>query len=180
MGRERVGRREALALLGGLVLLPAAGGCTAGPGEGRDDAPPDRLRVRTDVEPVRRRLGKLGELSDPHWLGYPLDKSGEGERLTVPAHDQRVRLVGLARLPAGAVAATLDAAEEPFEAAGLPEVPEPLRPFLPSGADWRTSGAYDVRVLAPGPEKTVNDTADGRFFLERERDLVWFDAVFLS
>ncbi|MFG2295844.1 hypothetical protein [Streptomyces sp. NPDC048603] len=174
MGRQRGGRRRFLRLLGGSLLLPAAG-CTAG----SDRHPPDRLRVRTDPEPVRTRLGALGELSDPHWLGYDIDEAG-GSR-TIPGPDSRIRLVGLARLPEGAVAAALAAVPGTFERAAPPEVPEPLAPHFPApaAADWRTSAAYDARVLAPSAGGTANPTADGRFFLSEPLGLVWFDVLFL-
>ncbi|MFJ3923178.1 hypothetical protein [Streptomyces sp. NPDC090022] len=182
MGRGAYGRREIPVLLGGLILLLSGGaaGCAAGTDSGRDGGNKDHLRVRTDPEPLRRRFGVLGELSEPHWLGYDVDEAGK--RTLVPAPDSRIRLVGSARLPKGAVAAALAAGrdrQEPFEPAALTDIPEPLRASVPAGARWLHSAAYDARVLAPGPQTEVNASADGRFLLDEERDVVWFDTVFL-
>ncbi|MFD0270084.1 hypothetical protein ACFVGY_26505 [Streptomyces sp. NPDC127106] len=170
-------RRRFLALLGGAALLPLAG--TAGCAELRPNE--DHLRVRTDVEPLRSRFAALGELSGAHWLGYDLDEAGK--RQTIPGPDSRIRLVGVARLTEGTVAATLGAAPagERFETVSLPaELPAPLAKHVPDRAGWWASTAYDLRVLARQPEQsTSGDEADGRFFLHEEDDLVWFDTVFL-
>ncbi|MFJ9643213.1 hypothetical protein [Streptomyces sp. NPDC101206] len=174
----RTGRRGFLALLGGTVLLPLAG--TAGCAELEPNE--DHLRVRTEVEPLRKRFPALGELSDAHWLGYDLD--GAGERQTVPGPDARIRLVGVARLTRGAVTAALGAAPaaERFETLPLPaDVPGPLAEHVPDRSGWRASPAYDARVLAGDPPQSApsGDRANGRFFLHEADDRVWFDTVFL-
>ncbi|MEU2390165.1 hypothetical protein [Streptomyces sp. NPDC007369] len=170
-------RRRFLALLGGAAVLPLAG--AAGCAELRPNE--DHLRVRSDIEPLRKRFPALGEVSDAHWLGYDLDEAGK--RQTIPAPDSRIRLVGVARLAEGAVAATLGAApaEERFEPVPLPaDIPAPLAKHVPDRAGWRASTAYDLRVLARGPaQSSSGDQAEGRFFLREEDDRVWFDTVFL-
>ncbi|MFD7627724.1 hypothetical protein ACFV7Q_17075 [Streptomyces sp. NPDC059851] len=170
-------RRGFLALLGGVVLSALAG--TAGCSELRPNE--DHLRVRTDVEPLHERFPALGELSDPHWLGYDVDEAGR--RQTLPGPDARIRLVGLARMAPGAVAAVLGAATagERFEPVDPPaDLPAPLATHVPDRAGWRASTAYDLRVLAQAPSQSATgDRADGRFLLHEEDDLVWFDTVFL-
>ncbi|MEV7612766.1 hypothetical protein [Streptomyces sp. NPDC089799] len=188
-GSQRSSRRQFLRLLGGSLLLPAAVAGAAGCTAASDRQPPDHLRVRTDAEPIRTRLGALGALSDPHWLGYDIDDSRAGGRSgssgtserTVPGPDSRIRLVGLARLPKETVAATLATDPGTFEPAAPPEVPEPLAPYVPDAvaAAWRSSPAYDARVLPSPPGGTANPAADGRFFLSEPLGLVWFDTVFL-
>ncbi|MEV8537064.1 hypothetical protein [Streptomyces sp. NPDC051211] len=176
-------RRGFLALLGGsaLLLLPGAAGCSAS-GSDAEQPVEDHLRVRTDAEPLRKRFTGLGELSDPHWLGYDVDLAGD--RVTIPGPDARIRLVGVAQLPKGAVAAVLRDAPpgDLFEPAELPaDIPAPLAPHLPERSGWRASTAYDLRVLARDPAQPMsNDQADGQFFLHEGRDLVWFDTLFLE
>ncbi|NXY99866.1 hypothetical protein HYE82_36975 [Streptomyces sp. BR123] len=170
-------RRRFLALLGGAALLPL--GATAGCAELRPNE--DHLRVRTGIEPLRKRFPALGELSDAHWLGYDLDEAGK--RQTVPGPDSRIRLVGVARLAAGAVAATLGAAPagERFETVALPaDLPAPLAKHVPDRTDWRASTAYDLRILAREPSQApAGEEAEGRFLLHEKDDRVWFDTVFL-
>ncbi|MER5928736.1 hypothetical protein [Streptomyces sp. NPDC002054] len=175
-GRTSTNRRSFLALLGGsaLLMLPGAAGCSSPVIE-------DHLKVETGVEPLRKRFAAVGEMSDPHWLGYDIDESGK--RQTIPGQDSRIRMVGVARLPKGAVADILRSAPpgDRFEPAALPaDIPAPLAPHLPAREGWRASAAYDARILAtPDDSSGTNDQADGRFFLHEERDLVWFDVLYL-
>ncbi|QES51585.1 hypothetical protein DEJ50_30805 [Streptomyces venezuelae] len=181
-GRTSTSRRSFLILLGvtALPVLPAAAGCAAPVVE-------DHLKVQTRTEPLRLRFAAVGEMSDPHWLGYDIDEAGK--RQTIPGQDSRIRMVGVARLPKGAVTGILQSAPpgDRFEPAALPaDIPAPLVPHLPVRDGWHASTGYDARILAapaaPGNPTApdTNDRADGRFFLHEERDLVWFDVLYLS
>ncbi|MFB7462065.1 hypothetical protein ACFCZ1_00935 [Streptomyces sp. NPDC056224] len=173
--RGHTDRRRLLGLFGGSALLltgAAAGGYALWP----EGPPPDPERVRTDTEPLRARFASLGEMSDAHWLGYAINKGAYDDR-SIPGPDSRIRVVGLARLPQGKAAEAVRRPRQvPFSVGGLPQIPAPLRKFVPAGAVWQSSPDHDAEINA-APSSA--DHVEGRYFLDAARDQVWFDAVFL-
>lgn len=164
MGEPAFLRRRTLLLLGGLAAVGAGTGvyaatATRGP-------VPDRERVRTDTAPLRSRFGALGQLTDPHWLGYNPHDSG---REILPDQDPQIRVVGIARLPAGTAASLTAAPGYGFAPAEPRAVPEGLAEFLPADARWVTSVRYD--------EHLTKSRYTGRFHLDPVTDSVWFDTV---
>ncbi|MFF4652221.1 hypothetical protein [Streptomyces sp. NPDC001380] len=161
-----VGRRRWL-LLGGLGGLAAVAGGAALLLEADDrDAVPDRGRVRTDTAPLQRRFPAVGRLSDAHWLGYDPDGSGRG---AIPNPDARVRVVGVARLPAGAVRAITAVPGRAFAPAEQPRIPQELARYLPADARWTASARYDDLV--------TRSRYPGRFHLDPVTDTVCFDTL---
>ncbi|GAA2847090.1 hypothetical protein GCM10010517_03990 [Streptosporangium fragile] len=164
-GSVDLGRRGVL-LLGATAVLAAC----ASTGRGADG---DRARergaggdrVRTDLEPLERRFALLGRLSDAHWLGTAL---GGDSRLSVPGPTD-VRLVGVARLEAGAVAALVGEPRWDFKPETPGPPPEPLAEFVPAGAGWVRSESFDGEVTSEGDS--------GVFYLDPKTDSVYFDAV---
>ncbi len=150
-------------LLSGLVALS---GCTGVHPAGSDGAVPDHKKVRRDVEPLQRRFAAVGRLSDPHWLGYNPNDSG---RESIPDQDPRIRVVGVARLPAGTVNSIVSATDYAFEPSTPSQLPEELAEFLPKNAEWVSSADYDDHI--------TNSHYPGRFHLAPATDWVYFDTV---
>ncbi|MFB6558291.1 hypothetical protein ACFCYH_05135 [Streptomyces sp. NPDC056400] len=173
--RGRTDRRTFL-LIAGLPLLTVGAGMTylLWP------QPPRRPEVRTDLEPLNRRLGPfLGELSDAHWLGYDID--GPDDDRSIPSPDSRVRVVGVAHLPTGGAAAITGKPDHAFAAAGAPsDLPAALEPYLPAGAAWRHGPGFDAYANGQGAGSQASDgIPSGRYLFDTARDLVHFDVLYL-
>ncbi|MFG2972668.1 hypothetical protein ACGFYY_06640 [Streptomyces sp. NPDC048331] len=173
--RGHTNRRRFL-LIAGLPLLTVGAGMTylLWP------EPRTRLEVRTDLEPLNRRLGPfLGELTDAHWLGYDIDDKG-GDR-GIPSPDSRIRVVGLARLPAGGAAAITGKPDHAFAAGGAPsDLPAALKQYLPAAATWQHSPGFDAYANGRGAAEQPSDgTPTGRYLFDADRDLVHFDVLYL-
>ncbi|MFA7766675.1 hypothetical protein [Streptomyces sp. NRRL S-448] len=173
--RGRTNRRRFL-LIAGLPLLTVGAGMTylLWP------EPPSRAEVRTDLEPLNRRLGPfLGELTDAHWLGYDIDDTGDDRG--IPSPDSRVRVVGVAHLPAGGAAAITGKPDHAFAAAGAPSgLPAALKQHLPAAAAWQHSPAFDAYANSQGAGGQASDgIPSGRYLFDTARDLVHFDVLYL-
>ncbi|MFB6825922.1 hypothetical protein ACFCXA_30560 [Streptomyces virginiae] len=173
--RGRTNRRRFL-LIAGLPLLTVGAGLTylMWP------EPPRRTEVRTDLEPLNRRLGPfLGELTDAHWLGYDIDDTGAGR--SIPGPDSRIRVVGVARLAAGGAAAITGKPDHAFAAAGAPsDLPDALRQYLPAAATWQHSPGFDTYANGQGAAGQASDgIPSGRYLFDPARDLVHFDVLYL-
>lgn len=144
MAERRLTAGAAAAAL--ILLAGCSGGGTPGDGPGRDGRGPTMTSapaVRTDPEPLTKRFAKLGAFSDPHWQGSAVGQDTGG----VPGPTD-VRILALVRLaPADLTAAgngyRWEKAPDGWESAVSAE----LRPFLPSGGQWRTSREYATEVL---------------------------------
>ncbi|MET9916061.1 hypothetical protein ABZZ04_03130 [Streptomyces sp. NPDC006435] len=170
MERSRGPSRRAWLALGiGVAAAAAVGGTVYASAD--DEPVPDRERIRTDLAPLQRRFGEAGRLRGAHWLAYDQDAEG---RSYLPSPDPRYRVVGVARLPAGAAARTAADPAHAFGPAGPTGVPEVLAAFLPAHARWLTSASYDALLLGPGP---VDGLTRGRFFLDTATDTLYFDTV---
>ncbi|WP_406087003.1 hypothetical protein [Streptomyces virginiae] len=174
--RGRTNRRRFL-LIAGLPLLTVGGGLTylMWP------EPPRGPEVRTDLEPLNRRLGPfLGELTDAHWLGYDID--GTGDSRSIPGPDSRIRVVGVARLPAGGAAAITGKPDHAFAAAGgaPSDLPAALKQYLPAAATWQHSPSFDTYANGQGAAGQASDgIPSGRYLFDTARDLVHFDVLYL-
>ncbi|MFJ8017691.1 hypothetical protein [Streptomyces sp. NPDC096339] len=171
--RGRTNRRRFL-LIAGLPLLAVGGGMTylLWP----EPPSPNPFTVRTDAEPLNTRFGPwLGELTDPHWLGYDIDEAAAGGDRFIPGPDPRIRLVGVARLPAGGAAALAGVPGRTFTPAALPELPGPLKPHLPAEATWQHSPEFD----AYANHEATDGHPTGRYLIDVARDLVCFDVVYI-
>ncbi|MFI6416719.1 hypothetical protein ACIBG6_04680 [Streptomyces sp. NPDC050842] len=120
----------------------------------------------TDVAPLQRRFGAIGRLSDAHWLGYNPNDSG---REWLPDQDPQIRVVGVARLPAGAVQSIVGKPVYAFKPSSPAHAPEELTEFLPEGAGWVGSVRYDRHI--------TKSLYVGRFHLSPTTDHVYFDTV---
>jgi hypothetical protein len=165
--------------IGLAVVLAGAGAVTvvATTTHRRDDS----TTVRTEVAPLRARFPAVGELFDPHWLGYN-PRANQGSRLPEP--DPQLRVVGVARLPPGTVKAITSRPGFDFRPAeligpglhgwpGSPDdltrPPEPIVDHLPSEARWVGSTRFDISV--------TGDEYQGRFYFDQASDTVYFDTV---
>ncbi|MFK4221581.1 hypothetical protein [Streptomyces sp. NPDC019890] len=155
--------RRMLFVLGGLAVLAGGTGVYAASG---DTPVPDRERVRTDSEPLLRRFRAIGQLSDPHWLGYNPNDSG---RETIPDQDPRIRVVGIAQLPAGVVASVVRSSAYGFALGSPSKVPEALAQFLPEHPQWMNSPRYDRHI--------TKSVYQGHFYFDRGTDRVYFDTT---
>ncbi|TJZ49462.1 hypothetical protein FCH28_24440 [Streptomyces piniterrae] len=150
-----LGRRTMLAL--GAVTVLAA--CTSPAKKAASG------KVRTDAEPLERRFAALGSLSGAHWLGTVL---GTDSRMSVPGPTD-IRVVGTAQLRAGAVAAITEAPQWSFRP-GMPgQLPGALTEFMPKGARWVRSDAFDREV--------TGGRYSGTFYLDPGTDAVYFDTT---
>ncbi|GAA2090885.1 hypothetical protein [Actinomadura alba] len=159
-----LGRRGLL----GLGVVAALGACRPAESTGRAPTPkasPGAGDVRRDTAPLERRFTLLGRLSAAHWLDYPL---GVDSRFSVPGPTD-VRVVGIARLRAGKVAAIVKARRPAFRARVPNLVPHPLSGFMPPGATWVRSEAFDSEI--------TRDAYDGAFYLDPDSDHVYFDTT---
>ncbi|MFB7359013.1 hypothetical protein [Streptomyces gardneri] len=156
--------RRGWLVLGGLFVLGGGGAVACASGDGKAER--DLREVNTDVEPLQRRFGAIGRLSDPHWLGYNPNDSG---REWIPDQDPRIRVVGVARLPAGAVTSIVAKPVHAFEPSVLSHPPEELAEFLPEDAAWVSSVRYDKLI--------TGSLYTGRFHLSPTTDHVYFDTV---
>ncbi|MET9674572.1 hypothetical protein ABZY68_15925 [Streptomyces sp. NPDC006482] len=164
MGTSRSISRRHWLWLSGLVVL---GGGAAGACGSPTAAPvPDRERIRTDVDPLRHPFRAIGTLSDPHWLGYNPNDSG---REFLPDQDPQIRVVGVARLPAGVVASIVGAPGYGFERSAPSETPAALTEFVSANAEWTSSPRYDAHI--------TKSLYRGRFHLSSLTDQVYFDTV---
>ncbi|MGW6980500.1 hypothetical protein ACWGE1_13790 [Streptomyces sp. NPDC054932] len=172
--RGRTNRRRFL-LIAGLPLLTVGAGLTYAMWPG----PPYTHKVRTDLEPLNRRLGPfLGELTDAHWLGYDIDGKGNGR--TVPSPDSRIRVVGVAHLSAGGAAAITGKPDHAFGPGAPSDPPAPLKPYLPAAAAWRHSPGFDAYADGQGAGSQATDGKPaGRYLFDTARDLVHFDVLYL-
>lgn len=125
----------------------------------------EKDKVRTDPAPLERRFTLLGPLSGVHWLGISL---GEDSRMSAPGPVD-VRVVGVARLEAGTCAAIVAVPQRDFRPGQPDRVPEKLTAFLPKGAAWVRSEAFDQEVT--GGRYT------GEFYVDADADRVYFDTV---
>ncbi|WP_285739105.1 hypothetical protein [Kitasatospora phosalacinea] len=105
-------------------------------------------------------------MSDPHWLGYDPNDSG---REPIPDQDPRIRVVGTARLPAGAVRSIVSTPGYAFEPSAPARPPKELAAFLPEHAGWLAGAGYDSRITGA--------RYPGRFHLAPATDRVCFDTV---
>ncbi|NEC91887.1 hypothetical protein [Streptomyces sp. SID12501] len=158
-----LGRREILGLGAAVTLLAACTACT-GTKKG-EEADADGAKVRTDLEPLERRFAGLGPLSGAHWLGIGL---GADTRGSVPGPTD-VRVVGTAQLKAGAVAAITGVSLQSFQPETPPRLPEEIAEFVPEGARWVRSDAFDRGMTA--------GTYTGGFYLDPGTDTVYFDTT---
>jgi len=78
-------------------------------------------------------------------------------------------VVGVARLPAGAVKSITSAPEYAFELSAPAQLPEALAEFLPKNAEWVSSASYDNHI--------TNSHYAGRFHLAPATDYVYFDTI---
>ncbi|GAA2618433.1 MULTISPECIES: hypothetical protein [Streptomyces] len=175
MQRGRTNRRRFL-LIAGLPLLTVGAGTTylMWPEPSR---PPE---VRTDLEPLNRRLGPfLGELTDAHWLGYDIDDKG-GDR-GIPSPDSRIRVVGVAHLPPGGAAAITGRPDHAFAPGEPSGPPAALKKHLPAAAVWQHSPGFDAYANGRGAAAGQADDGipSGRYLFDTARDLVHFDVVYL-
>ncbi|MGW5931313.1 hypothetical protein ACWF2L_34520 [Streptomyces anulatus] len=173
VGTVGIGRRGLLAL--GAVMAVAA--CAppsreAASGKDREKGSEKdsgqggaKDKVRTDPAPLERRFTLLGPLSDVHWLGISL---GEDSRTSAPGPID-VRVVGVAQLEAGTGAAIVAAPQRDFRPVQPDRVPEKLAAFLPEGAAWVRSEAFNQEVT--GGRYT------GEFYVDAGADRVYFDTV---
>ncbi|MEV4561347.1 hypothetical protein AB0K51_30780 [Kitasatospora sp. NPDC049285] len=122
--------------------------------------------MRTDIEPLQRRFLEIGRLSDPHWLGYNPNDSG---RELIPDQDPQIRVVGIARLPAGTVKSIVSVPGYAFEHSAPAQPPEELAEFLPKNAEWLSSAGYDNHI--------TNFHYPGKFHLAPATDWVYFDTI---
>ncbi|WP_031079307.1 hypothetical protein [Streptomyces sp. NRRL WC-3742] len=150
-----LGRRGMLAL-GAMTVLAA---CTS------TAKSTDGGKVRTDLAPLERRFTALGPLSGAHWLGAAL---GTDSRMSVPGPTD-VRVVGIAQLRAGAVAALMGAPQRRFQPGTPSQLPAELAEFMPKGARWVRSDSFD-REMTGG-------TYSGAFYLGPGTDTVYFDTT---
>ena len=150
------GRRSALAL--GLAAVLSA--CTSTHGKSTASG-----GVRTDLEPLERRFTAFGPLSDAHWLGVALGSDNDSR---VPGPTD-VRVVGFARLRAGAVAALKGASQRGFQPAQPRRLPDELVPFMPEDARWVRSESFDRQM--------TGERYSGTFFLDAGADWVYFDTT---
>ncbi|WP_436790103.1 hypothetical protein [Yinghuangia sp. YIM S10712] len=157
-----ISRRRWLVLGGAAVAVGGVGWFAADLGE----AEPGRNRVRTDVAPLLRLFSAVGPLSDPHWLDYNPNDSG---RELLPDQDPQLRVVGVAHLPEGSVAAVVGVPAFGFDHAEPTGRPKSLERFLPSEARWMHSAAFDVHV--------TNSRYQGAFYVDRTTDSLYFDAM---
>ncbi|QES24098.1 hypothetical protein DEJ46_37460 [Streptomyces venezuelae] len=151
-------------MLGGLFVLGGGGTVACASADRRDER--DLREVSTDVEPLERRFRAIGRLSDPHWLGYNPNDSG---REWIPDQDPRIRVVGVARLPAGAVTSIVGEPKYAFGPSALSHPPDELAEFLPEDAGWVGSVRYDKHI--------TRSRYVGRFHLSPTTDHVYFDTV---
>ncbi|MFJ8196892.1 hypothetical protein [Streptomyces sp. NPDC096152] len=151
-----LGRRGVLSL-GAAVVLAACTSTTKGADSGGE--------VRTDVKPLERRFPALGPLSRAHWLGTAL---GTDSRGSVPGPTD-VRVVGTARLRAGAVAALTAAPHRSFQPGTPSRVPDELVEFMPAGARWVCSDTFDRDM--------TGERYSGAFLLDPGTDTVYFDTT---
>ncbi|MFI1279766.1 hypothetical protein ACH4U5_03245 [Streptomyces sp. NPDC020858] len=169
--RGRTNRRRFLLITG--LALPAVGGLTAYAAWPQ----PYRHEVRTEPEPLNRRFAPyLGGLTDAHWLGYDID--GTGDDRTIPSPDYRVRLVGVAHLPAGGAAAIVNDPGRTFVPAAPSALPAPLKPYLPAVAAWRHSPEFDAYANHKGSGSDASSS--GRYLFDTALDLVHFDVLYAS
>ncbi|MFD9475226.1 hypothetical protein [Streptomyces nojiriensis] len=172
--RGRTNRRRFL-LIAGLPLLTVGAGMTylLWP------EPPRRTEVRTDLEPLNRRLGPfLGELTDAHWLGYDIEDAADDR--SIPGPDSRIRVVGVAHLPAGGAAAITGKPDHAFAATGAPsDLPTALKQHLPADAAWQHSPGFDAYANGQGAAGQAPDgIPTGRYLFDTARDLVHFDVLY--
>ncbi len=163
MGMSKSMSRRGLLVLSGLLVL---GGGAVGCGSAGGPAEPDPRKVNTDVEPLERRFRAIGRLFDPHWLDYNPNDSG---REWLPDQDPQIRVVGVARLPAGAVRTIVDKRAHAFEPSVPSHIPGELAEFLPEGAAWVSSVRYDKHV--------TRSLYRGRFHFSAATDHVYFATV---
>ncbi|MFF0291462.1 hypothetical protein [Streptomyces sp. NPDC005262] len=154
VGLAGPGRRGALAL--GLATVLVACTSTAKSADGNG--------VRTDSEPLERRFVALGPLSGAHWLGVVLGTPDS--RVPGPTD---VRVVGFARLRAGAVASIVGATRRGFRSAKPDQLPSTLVQFMPKKARWVRSESFDRQV--------TGETYSGMFYFDPGADWVYFDTV---
>ncbi|MFH9236627.1 hypothetical protein ACH4KO_07890 [Streptomyces anulatus] len=172
-GTAGIGRRGLLAL--GAVMTVAA--CApasreADSGKGREKGREEdsgqggaKDEVRTDHAPLERRFTLLGPLSDVHWLGI---SSGENSRTSAPGPID-VRVVGVAQLGAGTGAAIVAVPHRDLRPGQPDRVPEKLAAFLPKGAAWVRSEAFNQEV--------TGGRYIGEFYIDVRTDRVYFDTV---
>ncbi|CAM5274218.1 hypothetical protein SNARM312S_02811 [Streptomyces narbonensis] len=156
--------RRGWLMLGGLFVLGGSGAVGCASAGGRDER--NLREVNTDVEPLERRFRAIGRLSDPHWLGYDPNDSG---REWIPDQDPRIRVVGVARLPAGAVRSVVGEPKYAFGPSEPSHPPQELAEFLPEGAGWMGSARYDKHI--------TRSLYVGRFHFSPTTDHVYFDTV---
>ncbi|WP_097922761.1 hypothetical protein [Streptomyces sp. wa1063] len=125
----------------------------------------EKDKVRTDPVPLERRFTLLGPLSDVHWLGISL---GDDSRTSAPGPID-VRVVGVAQLEAGTGAAVVAVPQRDFRPRQPDRVPAKLAAFLPKGAAWVRSEAFNQEVT--GGRYT------GEFYVNVGADRVYFDTV---
>lgn len=169
-GTVGIGRRGVLAvgaLMAVAACVPASREADREKGRKKEDSGQDgeKDKVRADPAPLERRFTLLGPLSDVHWLGISL---GDDSRMSAPGPID-VRVVGTARLEAGAGAAIVAVPQRDFRPGQPDRVPEKLAAFLPKGAAWVRSEAFNQEVT--GGRYT------GQFHIDVRTDRVYFDTV---
>ncbi|MEU0099275.1 hypothetical protein [Streptomyces sp. NPDC006267] len=181
-GGASIGRRGILALgaVAALGAVTALGACAPASreadgekgGEGRDRGSTKgsakgggQAEVHTDPAPLERRFTLLGPLTDVHWLGTPL---GEDSRMSVPGPVD-TRVVGAARLEAGAGAALVAVVRRDFRPGKPERLPKKLAAFMPEDAEWVRSETFNQEVT--GGRYT------GEFYIDAAADRVYFDTI---
>ncbi|MFF3458280.1 hypothetical protein ACFYXH_28990 [Streptomyces sp. NPDC002730] len=152
-----------LFVLSGVAVLGGGTGIYAASG---DTSVPDRERVRKDAEPLLRRFRAVGQLADPHWLGFNPNDSG---REPIPDQDPQIRVVGIAQLPAGAATSIVRSPAYGFALGSPSKVPEMLEQFLPEQPEWMSSPRYDQHI--------TKSAYQGSFHFDRGTDCVYFDTL---
>ncbi|MFI7088802.1 hypothetical protein ACIBUR_35055 [Streptomyces anulatus] len=176
-GTAGIGRRGLLAL-GAVMTVAACAPASREADSGKDrekgrekDSEKDsgqggaKDEVRTDHAPLERRFTLLGPLSDVHWLGI---SSGENSRTSAPGPID-VRVVGVAQLVAGTGAAIVAVPHRDLRPGQPDRVPEKLAAFLPKGAAWVRSEAFNQEV--------TGGRYIGEFYIDVRTDRVYFDTV---
>ncbi|MFI5919972.1 hypothetical protein ACIA8M_15680 [Streptomyces anulatus] len=169
-GTVGIGRRGVLAagaLAAVAACAPASRKADSEKGRKKEDNGQggEKDKVRTDPVPLERRFTLLGPLSDVHWLGISL---GEDSRMSAPGPID-VRVVGVAQLEAGTGTAVVAVPQRDFRPGQPDRVPAKLAAFLPKGAAWVRSEAFNQEVT--GGRYT------GEFYVDAGADRVYFDTV---
>ncbi|MBT2472697.1 hypothetical protein J7E97_33815 [Streptomyces sp. ISL-66] len=166
--RGRTSRRRLLLMLGAPLVLAGTGFGVASALTGDEDP---RHEIHTSLEPLNERFAEYtGELAEAHWQAYDIDD--RGDRLTVPSPDHRIRVVGVARLRTGGAVKAMDGGATFFTATPK-ALPDRLKPYLPTDAQWLRSAHFDKLVA----ETDTEGPGGSEVCFDPQRDLMYFDLL---